>query len=27
MNQPKEFNRWRRQLTASMTSPVGAGYR
>ena len=27
MNQPKEFNRWRRQLIASITSPVGAGYR
>jgi hypothetical protein len=27
MNQPQEFNRWRRQLTASITPPVGAGYR
>lgn len=27
MNQPKEFNRWRRQLAAAMAPPVGAGHR
>lgn len=27
MNQPKEFNRWRRQLAAAMTPLAGAGHR
>jgi 3-phenylpropionate/trans-cinnamate dioxygenase ferredoxin reductase subunit len=27
MNQPKEFNRWRRQLAAALAPPVGAGHR
>lgn len=26
MNQPKAFNRWRRQLAAAMAPPVGAGH-